>query len=146
MCLIITCVTSTTFSININGQLEGFFQGRRGLRQGDPLSPYLFVICMEILSRLLKQSLHNNPFHFHPKCHRIGLTRLIFADDLLLFAKGDEESVLAIAQVLRVYGEMSGLKANPSKTCLYFGGVSGQVQSQIPEKTGLGRGRCLSDI
>nr|GEV41576.1 hypothetical protein [Tanacetum cinerariifolium] len=52
---IMVCVSSTTFSLNINGELCGFFQGKRGLRQGDPMSPYLFTLVMEVLTLMLKQ-------------------------------------------------------------------------------------------
>ncbi|XP_038882204.1 uncharacterized protein LOC120073425 [Benincasa hispida] len=64
------CVTSPFFSMMINGALKGYFSGRKGLRQGDPMSPFLFVVVMEVLSRLL-----NNPppsFVFHHRCEKFA--------------------------------------------------------------------------
>lgn len=79
------CVTSTTFSLSINGSMEGYFKGQRGLRQGDPISLFLFVIGMEYLSRMLK-ALHEAPsFKFHARCRVYKVTHLAFADDLIFF-------------------------------------------------------------
>ncbi|XP_074277919.1 secreted RxLR effector protein 78-like [Silene latifolia] len=93
---ILGCITSTWFSLKINGDRVGFFKGEGGLRQGDPLSPFLFVMSMEILSRTLRY-IHKHPqVSYHPKCVPMRLNHLIFADDLMLFVRGDIPSVAAV--------------------------------------------------
>ncbi|XP_074304613.1 secreted RxLR effector protein 78-like [Silene latifolia] len=87
---IMICVTTASFSLNLNGETFGFFKGQRGLRQGDPLSPLLFTICMEYLSRMQNYATKNYQFKFHPRCAYIKLCHLMFADDLLLFCKGEK--------------------------------------------------------
>ncbi|XP_074297220.1 uncharacterized protein LOC141627923 [Silene latifolia] len=61
--LIMMCVTSPSFSLNLNGNHFGYFKGRRGLRQGDPISPLLFVICMEYLTRIIDYAVQKWPFN-----------------------------------------------------------------------------------
>lgn len=80
------CVSTTTFSVSVNGQMHGFFRGKRGLRQGDPLSPSLFTIFLEILSKSLKNATECADFNFHPKCRPIGITHIAYAEDLLLLS------------------------------------------------------------
>ncbi|GKF61515.1 putative reverse transcriptase domain, reverse transcriptase zinc-binding domain protein, partial [Tanacetum coccineum] len=63
---IMECVTTTSFSISINGLLHGHFKGKRGLRQGDPISPYLFTIVMEVLTLMLKRRVREvDGFTYH---------------------------------------------------------------------------------
>jgi hypothetical protein len=77
------CISSPSYSISLNGSLV---HGKKGLRQGDPISPYLFVLTMEILSLLLEENTYGNPsFDFHSKCANLKLNHLCFADDLLIF-------------------------------------------------------------
>jgi hypothetical protein len=115
------CITSSSFSIALNGSLVGYIQGKKGHRQGDPLSPYLFVLAMKILSRLLAEAtMETNPFGFHPKCSSLKLTHLCFDDNLLIFSKANMDSLGSIKSILAKYENLSGLKANPAKSTFFF--------------------------
>ncbi|XP_074282988.1 uncharacterized protein LOC141607529 [Silene latifolia] len=137
---IMSCISSPWFSLKINGELTGFFQGRSGIRQGDPLSPYLFVLGMGILSRYLRRICDQTQVSYHPKCSNIKLTHLIFADDLMIFIRGDVPSVSAISDTLHKFALLSGLHANTEKTNIYFGGVSEPVKELILSSTGFSEG------
>lgn len=78
------CVSTASFSVNVDRELCGFFKSERGLRQGDPVSPYLFSMVMEVLSGLIRKASMNSDFGFHWCCKKEVLTHLCFADDLLL--------------------------------------------------------------
>lgn len=69
------------------------FAAKKILRQGDPLPPYLFILVMGYFSRSLKTLADNKAFKYHPKCRKMRIVQLGFADDLLLFSRGDPESV-----------------------------------------------------
>ena len=62
------CITTPSFSISVNGELAGFFASKRDLRQGNPLSYFLFIITMEAFSRSLSVAANRREFQFHPKC------------------------------------------------------------------------------
>ncbi|XP_019262453.1 PREDICTED: uncharacterized protein LOC109240278 [Nicotiana attenuata] len=94
------------------GELSEPFNVARGLRQGDPISPFLFAIAMEYLSRQLNELKEDRLYQFHPKCAKLGITHLSFADDLLLFAKGNLSSINALYKCFRQFSEASGLQAN----------------------------------
>ncbi|XP_074283051.1 uncharacterized protein LOC141607600 [Silene latifolia] len=134
------CITGTWFSLKLNGGLHGFFPGKSGVRQEDPLSPYIFVLSMEILSRFLRQLCKQPQVSFHPKCCKLNLTHLIFADDLMVFIRGDVPSVRAIKGALNDFSMISGLTATVDETSIYFGGVSQAVQEAILADTGFSTG------
>ncbi|KAL0291801.1 UNVERIFIED_CONTAM: Retrovirus-related Pol polyprotein from type-2 retrotransposable element R2DM [Sesamum radiatum] len=104
------CVTTPSFSLSLNGGICGFFKGARGLRQGDPLSPYLFVIVMEVLNVSMTARIQQDQcFSYHWRCKELSLAMLCFADDLLLFSKADPHSVSILKEVLDGFGIVSGL-------------------------------------
>ncbi|GFZ03333.1 hypothetical protein Acr_15g0019410 [Actinidia rufa] len=103
----------------------GFFSsGERGLRQGDPLSPYFFVLCLEYLSRSLGDLKHNPDFNFHSRCVGLKFSHLAYADDLVLFSRGDPTSVSLIMDKLKYLGDCSGLSINLTKSSFHLAGVS----------------------
>ncbi|XP_062111255.1 uncharacterized protein LOC133822828 [Humulus lupulus] len=117
------CLKGASYSLLLNGRLHGGFNGKKGLRQGDPISPLLFVLVMEYLTRLLIQASHHKEFRFHPLCKRLFLVNLCFADDLILFCKGSLRSVQILQAGFTKFSQDSGLSANSSKSHIYFGGV-----------------------
>ena len=68
MALIMECVTTMSYSILVNGELKGLIKPSRGLRQGDPLSPYLFLFCVEGLNALLRQAAAGGDIHGFSLC------------------------------------------------------------------------------
>jgi len=113
--LVMICVTSPYFTVKVNGEGHGFFAGKRGLQQGDPMSPLLLVLVMEYLSRVLKCMGELLDFHFHPMCKHLKLTHLIFADNLMIICKGDTSSVARVMEALTHFSEVTGLVANVDK-------------------------------
>lgn len=94
------CISSPSYSIAFNGELIGHFQGKKGIRQGDPMSSHLFVLVMDILARSLDKGAANNIFQPHPKCLAPLVTHLSFADDVLIFFDGSESSAAGILRIL----------------------------------------------
>ncbi|KAL0453512.1 UNVERIFIED_CONTAM: hypothetical protein Slati_1329300 [Sesamum latifolium] len=117
------CVSTSSFSVALNGSLHGFFSGKRGLRQGDPISPALFLLSMEYFSRLVKRKTSDSEFNFHPKCEKLKITHLLFADDLMLFSQGDLPSIHILMECLREFRDISGLAVNTSKSCIFTAGI-----------------------
>ena len=119
--LIMMCVTTASFSVLINGEPRGTITPSRGLRQGDPISPYLFLLCTEGLTTLLR------------KKEAVGLIRgvavsrlapsishLFFVNDCIIFCRATMEECRQLASVLEVYEKESRQKLNREKTSLFF--------------------------
>ena len=116
------CISTAAFSVSVNGSLEGFFTSARGIRQGCSLSPYLYVILSNVLSKLLNEAAEADEFAYHPQCQGVQLTHLSFADDILVLTNGMPESLLGVIGVMNRFAHMSGLRINVSKSSLYASG------------------------
>jgi hypothetical protein len=114
------CISTVHFSVLINGSPEGFFDSSRGLRQGDPLSPFLFLLLMEILSRMLKRVKEEGFIKgFSVGADGLGglsISHLLYADDTILFCDTDMEQLMHIRLVLTCFEAVTGLKVNMSKS------------------------------
>lgn len=125
------CITTPSFSVQVNGDLAGYFHSSRGLRQGCSLSPYLSVLCMKVLSLKIDKVADEKKFKFHPRCKSLSLTHLCFADDLMVFVEGSKESVQGALSVFDKFAEWSGLKMSIEKSTLYLAGVSEVEENRI---------------
>jgi mannosylglycoprotein endo-beta-mannosidase len=134
---ITTCITTVHYTININGELHGFFKATRGIRQGDPLSPYLFVLAMEGLGGIIRRSIQDSTFHYHWRCKPNKLTHLCFADDLMLFCRADIDSVQVLKTSLDSFSMISGLNINLAKSSLYLSGIDANRKSTITGMLGI---------
>jgi len=85
---IMGCVSSTNFFVLINGSSSSFFRSSRGLRQGCPLSPLLFLLIVEGLSRILLKLIEDGKIEGVLVATGIRHTHLLFVDDVILFGKG----------------------------------------------------------
>lgn len=102
--MIMRSVTSAKFSVKLNGGLSRMFAPFRGLRQGDPLSPYLFLLCVEGFSMLLRKAEEAKTIK-EVSFGSTGptITHLLFADDSIVFLEGSRENFAALRAILHDY-------------------------------------------
>jgi hypothetical protein len=125
------CILSARFSVLINGAPFGFFGSSRGVHQGDPLSPFLFVLVMEAFSRMLgaftSRGLISGFYVGSSKQARVNVSHLLFANDTLIFCKANDSQIRHIGALLVCFEAAARLKVNLSKSTLFPVGTSRNV-------------------
>lgn len=124
--LISNCLHSQHFSVNVNGSLCGFFKASRGLRQGDPISPSLFILAEEVLNRGLKFFFYRGLVNFfNASRSSMKITHLLFTDDTLIFLNSGKKSLVNLLCFIQRYELASGKKVNKQKSSIF-------VSSKMP--------------
>lgn len=114
------CVTTVSYQIKINGALSDAFTPERGLRQGDPLSPYLFLICAEGFSALLSRAEANGLILGVKICRGAPSISHLFADDSLILIQAKGEDANQLCGILELYEQCSGQVINKAKSAVLF--------------------------
>ncbi|KAL6210713.1 hypothetical protein ACLB2K_015945 [Fragaria x ananassa] len=152
---VLDLINSVSFSILMKGRQKGWFRPLRGIRQGDPLSPYIFILVMEPLIRQLDKLARNNkaqvgllssPFGFR-------VSNLMFADNCLIFAKATKKAAGNINTVLNAFAAASGQKINLHKSSLYFSdkvhaGIRNNIVNviNIQQKSSIGKYLGINNV
>jgi hypothetical protein len=119
--LMMKCVSTVKYQIKVNGALSNVFVPERGLRQGDPLSPYLFLLCAEGFSALLSRAEENGLISGVKICRNApSISHLLFADDSLILVQAKGEDANQLRGILELYEQCSGQMINKSKSAILF--------------------------
>lgn len=129
--LIMRCVCSVSYSVCLNRDMSDWFTPPRGLRQDDPLSPYLFLICTEGFSTLLIEAKQKGLMRGAPiSRERLSINHLFFAGYCIFFGDASSEGANVVRNTIREYKTISRQRVNFDKSLIYFGA---NVDSNIKE-------------
>ena len=136
------CLASVSLSIFVNGRSHGKFKGSRGLRQGDLLSPFLFTLVVDGLSRLVEKARCSGMINgFEVGKDKVVVSHLPFADETLFFMKNDAHSLHNLIRLLDVFCLASGLKINLAKSQLFGINLENNVILDMASLVGCGVGQ-----
>ncbi|CAN1227539.1 Putative ribonuclease H protein At1g65750 [Linum grandiflorum] len=123
------CVRTVRFDVLFNGRPTGMFRPSRGIRQGDPLSPFLFILMSNALSIMIERKLSAGLIH-GIRLSRTGplLTHCLFADDTIIFGQATTTEASAISTLMEEYGTLTGQELNQEKSSIYF-------SANVPQET-----------
>ena len=132
---------SATLSISVNGKLNGYFNCKRGVRQCDPLSPLLFCIVEDVLSRNISRLIEQGRLDLIKGTRAIQVpSHSLYADDIMMFCKGKLSYFQALMELFNSYAMASGQHINPSKSTVYYGSISATRIDLITDMIGFNKG------
>nr|GEV62498.1 RNA-directed DNA polymerase, eukaryota, reverse transcriptase zinc-binding domain protein [Tanacetum cinerariifolium] len=129
------CLISAKASVLINGSHSSEFSLHRGLRQGDPLSPFLFILVMEALHVVVQDAIDAGLYR-GVQVRSIHISHLLFADDVLFLGDWSRSNIIGLVSLFHCFYNVSGLKINLHKSSLYGIGIDNHEISILASFTG----------
>ncbi|PKU87614.1 Putative ribonuclease H protein [Dendrobium catenatum] len=128
--LIMECITDVIFSIIINGRNSKWIMAYSGFRQGCPLSPYLYILCSQLLSNSIHERGSNIGIQISSRGPKI--THLLYADDVIIFSQCSKDIAKEVKRIVDDFCSWTGQRVNDSKSQIMFGNVVGnQMRKKI---------------
>lgn len=136
---VMKCIESVSYSFLVNRTPQGSVKPFRGIRQGDPLSPYIFILCTEVLSALCYKAMEDGSLSgVRVSRHSPSVNHLLFVDDTMLFRKSNPASVTALSSILNQYELLSGQRINLLKSTVSFSArTPPEVKARVKQTLGI---------
>lgn len=136
---IMQCITTVSYSFLINEEVSGSVIPSRGIRQGDPISPYVFILCGEVLSGLCREAQRDGSMigiRVATKCPPVN--HLLFADDTMFFIRSNHQSCTALKEILSKYERASGQMINNQKSYISFSTrTTSEIKLRVKQTLGI---------
>ena len=135
------CISSVSYNVLINGEPKGNIIPTRGIRQGDPLSPFMFIILTEaLISQIHGAEREGRLTGLKIARDSPPVSHLLFADDSLFFCKAEPQQCRELMRIISEYGRASGQQLNAAKSSVFFGSkVPTELKTEIKEALGISR-------
>jgi hypothetical protein len=125
----------------VNGNAVGYFPCTRGVRQGDPLSPLLFCLAEEVLSRALEIERVANSLQPMSYCRGVSLpTHILYAGDVFICCVGSKKNISCLLRIFKEYSDTFGQLVNFDKSKLYTGAMTTTRQNMLAQLSGFAVG------
>lgn len=130
---IMVCVTSLNFLVLINGSPSKFFKSQRGLSQGCPLSPLLFLLVIEGMSQMICVVKRDGKLKGIKLSPRVIITHLLFMDDVVFLGRGTIEEWRIFAEIIQVFCSTTGMEVGMNKLSFLYSNIEAPILNQISQ-------------